>query len=118
LPHAGSCAVNPATGEAIPIWVADYVLGSYGFGAIMAVPGHDTRDHEFAVKFNLPIKEVREGRRVVGGVQQPASSSSSSSTTPKGRTRAAGHGCCYGTHPARQGAPSMIWAAPAAQGRA
>ncbi|MEW5300771.1 MAG: hypothetical protein WDW36_003677 [Sanguina aurantia] len=54
----GSHAINPATGEAVPIWVADYVLGSYGSGAIMAVPAHDKRDHELAVKFGLPIKQV------------------------------------------------------------
>ncbi|MGA2060420.1 MAG: class I tRNA ligase family protein, partial [Thermoguttaceae bacterium] len=51
----GSYAINPVNGEAIPIWIADYVLISYGTGAIMAVPAHDTRDFEFAVKFNLPI---------------------------------------------------------------
>lgn len=45
---AGSYAINPVTGEPIPVWVADYVLGSYGSGAIMAVPGHDSRDFEFA----------------------------------------------------------------------
>jgi leucyl-tRNA synthetase len=51
-------AVNPVNGEKIPIWVADYVLASYGTGAIMAVPAHDTRDFEFATKFNLPIIQV------------------------------------------------------------
>ncbi|MEX2053360.1 MAG: class I tRNA ligase family protein, partial [Candidatus Paceibacterota bacterium] len=51
-------AINPATEKEIPVWIADYVLGSYGTGAIMAVPAHDERDLEFAVKFNLPIKEV------------------------------------------------------------
>ena len=55
---AGSYAVNPANRERIPIWVADYVLGSYGSGAIMAVPAHDARDHEFARVFNLPIRRV------------------------------------------------------------
>lgn len=54
----GSRARNAATGEAIPIWVADYVLGSYGTGAIMAVPAHDSRDYEFATKYNLPIQQV------------------------------------------------------------
>ncbi|HXJ29852.1 MAG TPA: leucine--tRNA ligase [Gemmatimonadales bacterium] len=54
----GSYAKNPATDEAIPIWIADYVLMEYGTGAIMAVPGHDTRDHEFATQFKLPILEV------------------------------------------------------------
>ena len=54
----GVCAVNPVTGRQIPIWVADYVLASYGTGAIMAVPGHDTRDFEFAGKFKLPVVQV------------------------------------------------------------
>ncbi|PBC69312.1 leucine--tRNA ligase [Fibrobacter sp. UWS1] len=51
----GSYAVNPLTGSKIPVWVADYVLTGYGTGAIMAVPAHDTRDFEFAKKFNLPV---------------------------------------------------------------
>jgi leucyl-tRNA synthetase len=54
----GSYAINPINGEAIPIWVADYVLISYGTGAIMAVPAHDTRDWEFAKQFDLPIVAV------------------------------------------------------------
>ncbi len=54
----GSYAINPVNGEAIPVWVADYVLISYGTGAIMAVPAHDTRDFEFAEKFELPIVAV------------------------------------------------------------
>ncbi len=54
----GSYAVNPVNGERIPIWIADYVLISYGTGAIMAVPAHDLRDWEFAVKFDLPIIPV------------------------------------------------------------
>ena len=54
----GSYARNPATGEAIPIWTADYVLMEYGTGAIMAVPAHDKRDFEFATQFKLPIRQV------------------------------------------------------------
>ena len=57
----GSYAINPVNGEKVPIWIADYVLMSYGSGAIMAVPGHDERDYEFAKKFNLEIREVVEG---------------------------------------------------------
>ncbi|PIT92825.1 MAG: leucine--tRNA ligase [Candidatus Harrisonbacteria bacterium CG10_big_fil_rev_8_21_14_0_10_42_17] len=56
----GIKAVNPGTKEKIPVWVADYVLGSYGTGAIMAVPAHDDRDLQFAKKFKLPIKKVIE----------------------------------------------------------
>ena len=57
----GVTAINPLTGENIPIFISDYVLVSYGTGAIMAVPAHDTRDWEFAKKFNLPIVEVVKG---------------------------------------------------------
>ena len=57
----GIRAVNPVNGKEIPIWVSDYVLMSYGTGAIMAVPAHDTRDWEFAKKFNMPIIEVVAG---------------------------------------------------------
>jgi leucyl-tRNA synthetase len=57
----GSYAINPVNGARIPIWIADYVLGSYGTGAIMAVPGHDERDWEFARAFSLPIVEVVAG---------------------------------------------------------
>lgn len=57
----GLIAVHPLTGEEIPVWVANFVLMSYGTGAVMAVPGHDERDHEFALKYNLPIKRVIEG---------------------------------------------------------
>jgi len=54
----GAYAINSVNGEKIPIWIADYVLASYGTGAIMAVPAHDTRDFEFATKFNLPVIQV------------------------------------------------------------
>ncbi|MDA3950497.1 MAG: leucine--tRNA ligase [Spirochaeta sp.] len=54
----GSYAINPVNGTEIPIWISDYILASYGTGAIMAVPGHDERDWEFATKFNLPILKV------------------------------------------------------------
>ncbi len=57
----GGHCLNPATGEAIPIWIADYVLVDYGTGAIMAVPGHDPRDFEFATQFELPIVRVVAG---------------------------------------------------------
>ena len=54
----GSYAINPVNNEKIPVWISDYVLITYGTGAIMAVPAHDERDFEFATKFNLPIKQV------------------------------------------------------------
>ena len=56
----GAYAINPINNEKLPIWVADYVLAGYGEGAIMAVPAHDTRDYEFAKKFDLPIRQVIE----------------------------------------------------------
>ncbi len=56
----GAFAVNPATNQSVPVWIADYVLMGYGTGAIMAVPGHDERDYEFAHKFSLPIVTVIE----------------------------------------------------------
>src|ERR1700732_3922251 len=55
---SGAYAINPFTKERIPIWIADYVLATYGTGAIMGVPGHDARDFEFATKYRLPIREV------------------------------------------------------------
>lgn len=54
----GAYAINPVNGEKVPIWIADYALASYGTGSVMAVPAHDERDFEFAVKFKLPIKKV------------------------------------------------------------
>ncbi|MDM8284869.1 leucine--tRNA ligase [Ligilactobacillus salivarius] len=64
----GSYVVNPVSGEKLPIWIADYVLNSYGTGAVMVVPAHDERDHEFAQKFDLPIVQVIEG----GDIQKEA----------------------------------------------
>lgn len=64
----GSYVVNPVSGEKLPIWIADYVLNSYGTGAVMVVPAHDERDHEFVQKFDLPIVQVIEG----GDVQKEA----------------------------------------------
>ena len=60
----GSYAVNPFTGDAIPVWVSDYVLAGYGTGAIMAVPAHDSRDYAFARHFNLPVIPLIEGADV------------------------------------------------------
>lgn len=60
----GAYAINPVSGEKMPIWIADYVLATYGTGAIMAVPAHDDRDYEFAKQFNLPIVEVVEGGNI------------------------------------------------------
>ncbi|MFC7364464.1 MULTISPECIES: leucine--tRNA ligase [Bhargavaea] len=60
----GAYAINPVSGEKMPIWIADYVLASYGTGAIMAVPAHDERDYEFAKEFNLPIVEVVAGGNI------------------------------------------------------
>lgn len=68
----GAYAINPVNGTALPVWIADYVLLSYGTGAIMAVPAHDERDHEFARKFDLPIIEVISGGEV--SVQEAAHS--------------------------------------------
>ena len=66
----GAFALHPVTGERLPIWIADYVLMSYGTGAIMAVPAHDERDHAFAKHFGLPIVEVVSGGAV--SVQEAA----------------------------------------------
>ncbi len=61
---SGSYAINPFTGDAIPVWISDYVLAGYGTGAIMAVPAHDSRDYAFARHFNLPIIPLIEGADV------------------------------------------------------
>jgi leucyl-tRNA synthetase len=118
---AGSYATNPATGEAAPIWVADYVLGSYGSGAIMAVPGHDARDHECAVKFGLPIKQVVAGS---GGEELPfcdpgtAVNSSSSGIdlnglpTAEAKAKVRGHmGCDAGLQVQQVQQPTIVCAA-------
>lgn len=68
----GAFAVNPATGQHVPVWIADYVLAHYGTGAIMAVPGHDERDHAFATAFNLPIVQVVQPSSGTCDVQQEA----------------------------------------------
>ncbi|MDD2431392.1 MAG: leucine--tRNA ligase [Firmicutes bacterium] len=60
----GAYAINPVSGEKMPVWIADYVLVTYGTGAIMAVPAHDERDYEFAKTFSLPIKEVVAGGNI------------------------------------------------------
>ncbi|MDY3031347.1 MAG: leucine--tRNA ligase [Clostridia bacterium] len=65
VPLEGIYAVNPANGAKLPVWISDYVLVTYGTGAIMAVPAHDSRDWEFAKKFNLPIIEVVSGGKNV-----------------------------------------------------
>ena len=88
---AGRHAVNPATGEAIPIWVADYVLGSYGSGAIMAVPAHDQRDHEFAQAFGLPIRQVVEA---APDAQLPVTGAPGASVTGFARQQTRPDGCC------------------------
>lgn len=56
--NTGAFAINPATSEKVPVWIADYALLSYGTGCVMAVPGHDERDFEFAQKYNMPVKKV------------------------------------------------------------
>lgn len=67
----GSYAINPLNQELVPIWVADYVLASYGTGAVMAVPAHDERDFEFASKFNLPIKAVITKEKDQNTIESP-----------------------------------------------
>lgn len=78
----GSYAVNPVNGEQIPIWIADYVLISYGTGAIMAVPAHDLRDFEFAVKFDIPILQVVQPP----DSWEPSKDESAAATEVKGET--------------------------------
>lgn len=63
----GSYVINPVNGEKLPIWISDYVLASYGTGAVMAVPSGDQRDYDFATKFDLPIKPIIEGADISEG---------------------------------------------------
>ena len=91
----GAFAINPVNERPIPIWIADYVLMSYGTGAVMAVPAHDSRDHEFARVFNLPIIQVVEApagvevqRSRLRGQRRRSSiraSSTASTATPRAR---------------------------------
>jgi len=81
----GGHAVNPVNGEKLPIWIADYVLMGYGTGAIMAVPGHDERDWEFARRFGLPILEVVKGGNLEQGAYVDLENGIAvNSTTPDG----------------------------------
>ncbi len=66
----GRYAVNPFTSQQVPVWVANFVLGEYGTGAVMAVPAHDERDFEFARKYRLPVRVVvASGRRRDSGLR-------------------------------------------------
>ena len=81
----GSYATNPVNGERLPVWIADYVLMSYGAGAIMAVPAHDQRDWEFARRFALPIREVIAGGAIdKGAFVETERGTVINSTTPDG----------------------------------
>jgi leucyl-tRNA synthetase len=68
--NIGRFAINPYNGERVPIWVANYILMDYGTGAIMSVPAHDERDHEFAKKYGLPIRQVIQPRQRSEGAQE------------------------------------------------
>lgn len=83
----GSYATNPATGEQVPVWIADYVLPGYGTGAIMAVPAHDERDREFAETFNLPIVQVIESDDAHGEGALIASDEFTGMSTSEARER-------------------------------
>jgi leucyl-tRNA synthetase len=69
---SGTCAINPVSGDAVPIWIADYVMMGYGTGAIMAVPAHDDRDFEFATQFAIPIRAVVDPGDAVDAVDRDA----------------------------------------------
>lgn len=78
----GAFATNPVNGEQIPVWIADYVMMGYGTGAIMAVPGHDERDFEFATKFELPILQVVQGNEGVPPSSKQTGNAASSLVPP------------------------------------
>jgi leucyl-tRNA synthetase len=67
----GSYVTNPYNGEKVPVWIADYVLGNYGTGAVMAVPAHDERDWDFAKKYDLPIRQSIAPYITMGGENAP-----------------------------------------------
>ena len=105
----GAYAINPVNGEKIPIWIADYVLASYGTGAIMAVPAHDERDFEFATKFALPIVEVVKPA-VADGARAVPARSAAESTEAQASSEAA-----VAVHPLRPGtgrAPAEAFCEP------
>ena len=77
----GRTVTNPVNGEQIPVFVADYVLMEYGTGAVMAVPAHDTRDHEFAETFGI---EIRRGRRLRRPARAPVTGRSSTRAASTG----------------------------------
>jgi leucyl-tRNA synthetase len=85
----GAYAINPVNNEQIPIWIADYVMMGYGTGAIMAVPAHDTRDFEFATKFDLPVKQVvqppagKESGKAIPMTASPSTPASSTACPPR-----------------------------------
>ncbi len=70
--ETGAYVINPVNNETVPVWIADYVLVSYGTGAVMAVPAHDERDYEFAKKYKLPIKEVIKPEDAKSNIKQEA----------------------------------------------
>ncbi|MEO5987996.1 MAG: leucine--tRNA ligase, partial [Candidatus Eisenbacteria bacterium] len=108
----GGHAINPANGEKLPVWIADYVLMGYGTGAIMAVPGHDERDWEFARTFDLPIREV-----VSGGDVQAAAFTETDDGMLVNSTTAAGDFSINGTKPAAAIPRITAWLAERGVGR-
>ena len=95
----GSFAINPVTGKPIPVWVADYVLISYGTGAIMAVPAHDERDFEFAQKFGLPIQQVVMPDPLECGGLPPLSNTASSASEGSSILKSGGRPWVHGARP-------------------